>query len=809
MPNGLPAPISPDGLYRKADLSGLSFETTAELTPLAGMEDQKRAGDALRLGTSISHHGFNIVAIGASGERLQQSLRAQLRTAVGERPSPPDWVYVNNFAASHKPVALSLPPGRAEALQQAMHGLVEELKVSLPAVFESEDYQKRRSAVEQEIQGRHEGAFAELNAKAKAENIAILRTPMGFAMAPVRDGKVVPPPEFAQWPEEEQRRVQQAIEALEKDLEQTLRSIPRMEKEQREAVRALDRETAQAALAGPFEEAMAAFAKLPDVLKHFEAVRADMLENLGLFLAQEGPQGQMPAALRSGEVFDRYAVNVLVTHEPGCGAPVVEELHPTLGNLLGRVEYVQMQGALVTNFRLIKPGSLHRANGGTILIDLRSLLMEPFSWTALKRTLLRRQIGIEDVTRLLGLTATVSLEPDPIPLDLKIVLFGDRMLYYLLTAYDPDFEQHFKILADFDDDIAWGAEGETLLARLIAAIAGREGIRPLDRAATARAVEHAARVAADAKRLTLRFEPLHDLLAEAGHWAGERGARVIGREDIERAIAEQRRRAGRIRERSEEMMLRDIALVDTQGSAVGQINGLAVMSIGGSMYGHPSRITCRARPGAGRIIDIEREVKLGGALHSKGVLILSGFLAGRYSPDAPISLSASLVFEQSYGGVDGDSASSTELYALLSAISGFPLRQDLAVTGSVNQHGMVQAIGGVNEKIEGFFDLCAARGLTGTQGVMIPASNAQHLMLREDVVEACRAGRFAIYPITTIDEGIALLTGKPAGTRDAAGKWSEGSVNAAVEARLHSFAEVLRQHARKDEDGKDEKDDEA
>jgi len=788
----VPLPVA--RLYRAADLAGLAFTTSAELPRLPGLADQARAADAVRFGTAIAHRGFHIVAIGANGARVQQSVRALLADAASGRPASPDWVYVNNFDAPHRPVAISLPAERAPSLRTAVHDLIEELKVALPVVFESEDYQKRRSAVEQAIRARHEGAFAALNARAKEKNIAILRTPMGFAMAPMRDGKVVPPEVFAEWPAAEQEALQATIETLEKDLEETLRAIPRMQKEQRQAVRDLDRETARAALAGPFDEARTPFAGLPAVLAHFEALHADILDNMALFLAQEA-QGQVPAALQLGDAFDRYDVNVLVTSDdPSAGAPVVDELHPTLGNLLGRVEYIQTQGALVTNFRLIKAGALHRANGGTILIDLRSLLSEPYSWTALKRSLIRGRIIIEDLSRFAGFTSTVSLEPDPIPLDLKIVLFGDRELYYLLTQFDPELEQHFKVLADFDDDTERTQESEGMLARLLASIAAEDGIRPLDRAAVARAVEHAARLAEDSGKLTLRIEPLHDLLAEADHWTGARGAAAIGREDIERAIFEQQRRAGRLREASREMILRDIALIATDGRVVGQINGLAVLALGSTMFGRPSRITCRVRPGAGRILDIEREVKLGGALHSKGVLILGGFLAGRYALDGPISLSASLVFEQSYGGVDGDSASSAELYVLLSAIADAPLRQDLAVTGSVNQHGMVQAIGGVNEKIEGFFDLCAARGLTGTQGVMIPAANAQHLMLRADVVAACAAGRFAVYPIATIDEGIALLTGRSAGERDGAGVFPAGSLNAAIEARLKHFAEVVARH---------------
>jgi predicted ATP-dependent protease len=791
MSDPMPSPLPASALYRPADLDGLTFETTAELAALDGLAGQQRAAEAITFGTGITRQGFNIFAIGASAAQIQDAIRARLRQAAVDRPAPDDWVYVNNFSAPHRPVGLSLPGGRAPALQKAIHDLIEDLKVSLPAIFESEDYQKRRAGIEQGIQARNQAAFEALNQKATAQGVAILRTPMGFAMAPVRNGKVVQPEEFSTWPEAAQRAIRDSIAELEKELEETLRALPRLEKEARDAVRALERETARFALSQPIEELKVAFADLPRVLAQIDAIHDDLLENVQLFTAQDaGGDNTMLAATRGGAL-ERYEVNVLVTQaDHNGGAPVIEELHPTLSNLVGRIEYLQMQGALVTNFRLIKPGALHRANGGTILLDARALLMEPFSWAALKRALLRREITIEDVSRFMGLTATVSLEPDPIPLDVKVVLFGDRMLYYMLVSLDPDVGQFFKVLADFDDDIDRTPAQELMLARLIAGLAAEAGLKPLDKAATGRVIEHASRLAEDQTKLTLLMERVRDLVTEAAHWAA---GPAVTRSDVEKAIAQQIWRASRLRERGQEMILRDVALIDTAASQVGQINGLSVLSLGGFAFGRPSRITCRVRPGAGKIVDIEREVELGGPLHSKGVLILSGFLAGRYALDAQMSVSASLVFEQSYGGVDGDSASSAELYALLSALSELPLRQDLAVTGSVNQHGVVQAIGGVNEKIEGFFDICAARGLTGSQGVLIPRANAAHLMLRSDVVDACAAGRFAIYPIETIDQGIALLTGRPSGERDATGAWPEGSVNRLVEDRLTRFAAVRKE----------------
>jgi predicted ATP-dependent protease len=437
---------------------------------------------------------------------------------------------------------------------------------------------------------------------------------------------------------------------------------------------------------------------------------------------------------------------------------------------------------------MINAGSLHRANGGTIIIDARSLFSEPYAWSALKRVLVRQEIVIEDLAHIVGLMSTATLEPGPVPLHVKVILVGERQIYYLLAALDPEFQKHFKILADFEDEFDRSPESEALLARVIGGLAGDAGLRALDRSGVEAAIERAARLAQDSAKLSLLVEDIHDLVIEADHCAGAAGRDAIIGADIEQALRGQRQRASRLEERSREMILRDVALVSTEGAQVGQINGLSVLDLAGHAFGRPTRISARVGPGSGKIVDIEREVELGGPIHSKGVLILSGFIAGRYALDAPMSLQASLVFEQSYGGVEGDSASVAELCALLSALSGLALRQDLAVTGSVNQHGHVQAVGGVNEKVEGFFDICAARGLSGRQGVLIPAANVQHLMLRADVVQACKDGKFAVYAVHTIDQAIALLTGHAAGARGEDDRYADDSVNAAVEACLKRFA---------------------
>lgn len=783
----------PDPLPRERLRRAASIGTEAPAgRPARATSTYPRAEAAIRFGAATSARGFNIIAIGSPGAQIRGVATALLAEAMRQRAAPPDWVYVNNFAVPHRPIALGLPRGRAPLLRRAMNKLVDDLRAALPAMLESEDYARRRSAIQDTFNARASQSFNALGEKASARGMAILRTPMGFAVAPTTDGKVIPPEEFATWPEARQAEARATMVELEEELEATLRALPRLEKARREAMRALEQETAAVVVDQEIEEVRTEFAELPAVLEHLVAVRADMMENLQLFHdagRESDDEPRRPALPAGSAARERYDVNVLVTAEDHtAGAPVVEELHPTLANLIGRVEHVSQFGVLVTSFRLIKPGALHRANSGAILIDLRALLAEPFSWPALKRALVQGRIVIEDVARITGLGTTVTLEPDPIPLDVKVVLVGERLLHYLLTALDPEFGEHFKVLADFDDDTDRNAESEAMLAGMLAEALRREGALPLDASGAARAVEHASRLAGDGMKLTLLVERLRDVAVEAGHRAAGQGRTAATAEDVEAAIADRRGRAARVQESMQEATRRGITLIATAGTRIGQVNGLSVIALGTENFGRPTRITATVRPGTGRIIDIEREVELGGPIHSKGVLILGGLLAGLFSPEIPMSLHAQLVFEQSYGAVEGDSASVAEFCALISALAEVPLRQDIAVTGSLNQHGEVQAIGGVNEKIEGFFEVCAARGLTGTQGVIVPEANVPHLMLDRTVVEACAAGRFAVWPVREVGQALALLSGRRAGRRGADGRFPDGTVYRAAEDRLRRFA---------------------
>ena len=787
-------PVPPEALYRRCDIARFQFRNTAELGDLSEYFGQDRALEAVRFGVGIRRQGFNLFLLGPAGTGKYALANDFLAKKAATETTPDDWCYINNFDGPEKPRTLRLPPGRGVLLREDVMRLLENLKSAIPSAFETENYRARKNAIEQEVKEHEEKAFEELQQEANQKSIAVIRTPTGFVLAPTRNNEVINPEEFEKLPESEHQKIESSITELQEKLHSALHQIPKFEQEGREKIRALNTEVAIFAVEHLIDEPRKKFADLPQIVNFLNAVQKDIIENVNEFLAPpENPLAAMmgipvPLGSKDSSLLRRYQVNVLVDHSENHGASVVYEDHPTYQNLMGQVEYMAHLGALSTDFNLIRPGALHRANGGYLILDAYKMLMQPYAWDALKRSLLSSQIRIESLGQMLSLVSTVSLEPEPIPLDVKVVLVGERLLYYLLCSFDSEFSELFKVAADFEEHMDRGPDTDLSYAQLIGAIARREGLLPFDRGAVGRVIEHSSRMAGDSQKVLTHRRTLADLLREADYWAREAAQLTVRAEDIQHAIDSQIRRADRMRERFLEEVLRGTLLIDTQGEKIGQVNGLSVIELAQFAFGHATRITARVRMGKGEVIDIEREVELSGPIHSKGVLILSGFLGARYAADHPLSLSASLVFEQSYGAVEGDSASSAELYALLSALAGLPIKQTLAVTGSVNQHGQVQAIGGVNEKIEGFFDLCKARNLDG-QGVIIPASNVRHLMLRHDVVDAVQAGKFKIYSVESIDQGIEILTGEPAGERDSSGKFPADSVNQRVEARLIEFAE--------------------
>lgn len=788
-------------LFHPCDLSRLNFRTTDDLEELTEALGQERASEAMRFGFGIAKTGFNLFAMGPSGAGKFSTVRAFLEKKAAAEAVPSEWCYVYNFEEAHRPHYLRFPPGRARQFQQEMERCVGDIRVAVPATFESEEYRIRKQEIEEELGKKQEQPLKEIRERAKRGNIALVRTPGGLAFAPTKDSEVLPPHEYKQLPTEEKVRIEKTIEAFQTDLGKVFHQRPKWHREAQNKTKELSRELIDAAVASLLEELRKNYDDLPDVLDYLNAVQADLVENADHFQQNKegGPLAMMGIPIQQQQQQDhgeailrRYQVNILVDHSEATGAPVIYEDNPTFQNLVGRIEHIAQMGALVTDFTLIKPGALHRANGGYLLLDARKVLTQVYAWEGLKRSLKADKIQIESLGQALSLLATASLEPQAIPLQVKIVLVGERLLYYLLYRFDTEFADFFKVVVDFEEEIDRSDETAALYARWVAGLVRHQKLQPFDPSGVGRVIEEASRLSGDGEKVSVQLRGLSDLLQEADHWARQEGRPTVAACDVQHAIDSRIFRSDRARSRLRQEIERGRLLIDTEGERTGQINGLSILQLGDFMFGNPSRITARTRVGPPKVVDIEREVEMGGAIHSKGVLILSGFLSGRYLPDQPLSMTASLVFEQNYGGVEGDSASSAELYALLSSLADAPIRQWIGVTGSVNQHGQVQAIGGVNQKIEGFFDVCQQRGLTGRQGVMIPSANKSQLMLRHDVLAAVQRGEFSIYAVARIDEGIEILTGVPAGERGPDQQYTSGSINRRVEERLQSFAERAR-----------------
>jgi len=797
-------PLKSDALYTRCLPEEFDFRTTAELDDLTEFIGQPRAVEAVSFGIGIRHKGYNIFALGPTGIGKRALVERYAVKQAAIEPLPPDWCYVNNFQQPHEPRMLRMPPGRGLELERDMGQLVEDLHAAIPTVFESNEYRTRSQAIEEELNEKNEQALGEIQANAEKKHIALIHTPTGFTLAPMHKDEVLSQEDFDKLPEVKRKNIEQDIEELQKQLRNMLRESPKWEKEVRLRMSELNREMAASAISHLIDTLRETYSKLPSVLEYFNEVEKDIIDNFRHFLRHEEEKHGLQifgiglAQRDEGiQVDKRYSVNAFITQKEHDGAPVIYEDYPSYNNLIGRVEHQAELGALITDFTMIRPGALHRANGGYLIVDILKVLMQPFAWEGLKRALQAGEIRIESLAQLMSLVSTVSLEPEPVPLDIKVILLGEPHIYYLLSLYDPEFSELFKVAVDFDYRMDRNPETHQLFARLIGTLVRKESLRHLDRSAVARVIEHSARQLGDCEKMLTHAHSLADMLRESDYWANKSQHDTITCDDVQQAINARIYRVDRIREHIQEEIRRGTLLIDTAGQKTGQVNGLSVYDLGNFLFGRPSRITARVRIGDSNVVDIEREVELGGPIHSKGVFILSAFLGARYLPNAPLALSASLVFEQSYGEVEGDSASSAELYALLSALAEAPIHQSLAVTGSVNQQGEIQPIGGVNEKIEGFFDICNARGLSGDQGVIIPATNVKHLMLREDVRAAVEAGKFAVHAIDSVDDGIELLTGIPAGQRNDQGLFPDGSLNRRVEDTLARYAETMQAYGSK------------
>ncbi len=794
--------LSAEQIRPVVDPASLGIRTTQDARPVEGIIAQPRATAALQFGLDIRQPGFNVFVAGVAGTGRLTAVRSFLEERSKAEPRPDDWCYVHNFKDPYRPRALRLGAGQGRELAADMRVLIERIRREIPRVFESDEYAARRDAITQEFNRRREQLITRFGERAQQAGFFLQATEFGFVLIPMMGGQPLSDQAFLALPEPVRESIRQRRELLEAELKEVLKEIRRLEREAHEQLHQLDRQAVLGAIGGLFEDLIEKYQNNPGVVDYLKDVQEDIVQNWPLFRAQPHvPAPAMPPGMPVAPAllpFRKYEVNVLVDNSETVGAPVVIEDNPTYQNLFGRIEREPQFGVLYTDQMMIHPGSLHRANGGYLVIPVEELLLEPFAWPSLKRALRTRQVDIEDLTEKIGFVAVKTLHPEPIPLDVKVILIGTPLLYQLLYLLDEDFGELFKVKAEFDTLLNRDDSAHGLYTSFLCMLTNKENLKPLDATGVAKVIEYGSRLAEDQQRLSTRFGLIADVVREAHFQAEREGSQHVTAEHVRKALDFKVYRSNLIEERIREMIARNVLLVDTVGEKVGQVNGLSVVMLGDYAFGRPSRITATIALGREGVVDIEREARLGGPVHTKGVLILSGYLASKYAQDKPLSLAARLVFEQSYSLVEGDSASAAELFALLSAVSGLPLKQSIAVTGSVNQRGEIQAIGGVNEKIEGFFDVCRVKGLTGEQGVIIPEANVQHLVLREDVVEAVREGKFHIWAIRTVDEGMEILTGVPAGERGPDGKYPEGTVNYLVDKRLAELARALQTFGREE-----------
>lgn len=792
--------LSLNQLYKACVLKDLPFKTTRQLEPLAEIVGQNRAQAAVRFALAMPHGGYNVYAVGRNGLGKRTMMLRYLEHHVDTENQSHDWCYVANFEEPRIPRVLQLPAGKGTELKQDMEKLMGRLMKMIPQTFDSDSFLERAEHLKNEYGKKQEDELEKVADHAKRKKVSLnITTPGGYRLVAMNGEEPHTAESFQALTEAQRDKFENDINKLEKKLRQALRKLADWEQEYAESQQALNEETLESISGHQIDELIEKYRDLPGVVSYFEEVRKDLSESLEIFLEDNEEQAAIAYASLDKKMPRRYLVNVLV-HQKTDEVPVVVEDNPTYHNLFGYVESVTFKGSVFTDFSLIRPGSIHRANGGYLLMDAIKVLEQPFVWDGLKRALRSKSIQINSLERELTLSGTISLEPEAIPLDVKIVLFGDRETWMLLQEYDPEFAELFRVTADFENEMMRTDESQLLYAKFIASLVNEKKLLHCSNKAVARVIEHSSRMAEHQDRLSLHAADIANLLRESDYWARQAGAKLIQNSHVDQALESARYRSSRIRDQFYDSIRDGTTLVSTTGTCIGQVNALSVLSTGGFEFGLSNRITATCYYGDGGVMDIERDVKLGGNIHSKGVMILSSWLSSHFAVTDPMHLSASLTFEQNYGEVDGDSASLAELCALVSALSGLPVRQDLAITGSVNQFGEVQPIGGVNEKVEGYFSTCRLTGeLTGTQGVIVPSTNVQNLMLEQEVVQAVRNGQFAVHSVSRAEEAITLLLGTPAGKADEKGRYPKQSVFGIIQQRLEKMREHERQeHARDD-----------
>ncbi|MCK4738242.1 MAG: AAA family ATPase [Sulfurimonas sp.] len=782
-------------LYHACDVSLFSFKTTDEIEPLKQPIGQDSVLEAVDFSTDIQQDGYNLFAMGPSGSGKHSAIMTFLQDKASSNVAPSDWCYVNNFKNNQKPIAIELPSAHASKFKDDIDELIDLLKSILPTVFESDEYRNERESINQKYIDTQSDIFLHLQKEAKRHNVSMSSsTPTRVTFVPVMDGKMLSPEEFNAIKGAEKKKIKKNMSDFELLVKEQLHKVGELNKALLKEFKHLDRKTTQEAVESLIDEVRHKYANTEKIIKYIDALQDDVIHYVQDFLVK-ADNLNVPPYMREFYTpsFDRYKVNLFISHDEESSAPVIYEDNPTHQNLIGKVEHLSQIGTLVTDFNMIKPGALHKANGGYLVLDARKLLMKPFAYEELKRVIRSKEIRIESMAHEYSLISTTSLEPEPIPINIKIVLIGERTIYYLLYHYDPDFKELFKVNADFEDEMPRNDENIDLYSRMIGTIAKNNALLPLNAEAVARVIEQSSRDVSHSLKFSTHIGTLADLLKEADYWSRKSNHKSIKKDDIEKALSTHIERRNRIQMKLYEQIDEGTIMINVSGDTVGQINALSYISIGGHKFGIPSRITARTRIGKGEIIDIERKAKLSGPIHSKGVMILSAYLGSKYANELPLSLSASLVFEQSYGIIEGDSASSTELYAIMSSICEIPIKQNIAVTGSVNQFGEIQPIGGVNEKIEGFFDICMRKDPEAFYGVIIPDTNVKHLMLKPEIVKSVKKGNFAIYGVKSIDEGISILTGIEAGKVNKKGNFPKKSINGMIVARLQKLSQTLKE----------------
>jgi predicted ATP-dependent protease len=790
LPGYTPTPLLAAQVSTQIDPQQLAFKSSSELQPFNGVLGQERAENAIRFGVGMNRPGYNIYAMGDNGTGRSSYIREYLKDQAAQQPAPSDWCYVNHFANPREPKVLELPPTQALAFKSTLDELINNLLATFPAVFEHPSYQQQKSTIDHTFNRKYDKALELVEKEALKANIAVFRDSSAISFNPMKDGKALDESEFAQLDEPEREAFHLNIARLEEFLNEALSELPQWKRESNNELRALNQITINEALIPLLEPIEANYLDFPTVLKFLATMREHLPKIILEELVDERINENRDEYVKRTILEETLQPNIAVCHDDSEGAPVIYEPHPSYGNLFGRIEFSSDQGALITNYRKISPGALHKANGGYLILDAEKLLAEPMVWDALKRAIKSQQLKMESPYSELGFVSTTTLLPGVIPLDVKLVLIGSRNVYYLLQEYDEDFNELFRTLVDFDSEIPRTAEHIHAFSRLLKSRIDEQKYADISDSGIARLVEHSSRLAEDQQYLSARIGDLFELLAEAEFLRTTDKSVLIEKHHIDQALSAKEERTGRIYDRIHQQMLDNVILIETEGEAIGKVNGLTVMTIGDTSFGTPARISATVYPGSRGIVDVEREANLGQAIHSKGVMILSGYLGHKYAQDFPLAISANLAMEQSYGYIDGDSASLGELCCLISALIHQPLKQTFAITGSINQYGEVQAIGGVNEKIEGFFRLCKARGLNGEHGVIIPFANIRNLALKQEVVDAVESGTFFIYGIKKVDEALVLLMNREVGELCNEHYFSKDSINYEVINRLKQIADV-------------------